>query len=109
MKPPGPQTPAHTPTPVRYQYGALKRDPNTMAVAVRNAVPTAGDGTLDWGVTTVNYGGWFASWDDVSAWNDLYAAFFVGGGALSVTIKVVPVYPAKFVGGGALSATVQAQ
>ena len=67
--------PPHTPTPVEYQEGAVRQDTVTLAVAVRTNIPTP-DGTLDWLVTTVDYGGYYASWDDVGdnapTWVDIY-------------------------------------
>jgi hypothetical protein len=102
--PPGPQTPTHTPTPANYTAGAVRRDNTSKAVALRANLPTA-DGTLDWVVTTVGYGGYYASWDDVgsamTSWVDLHPAFLQGSGTLAVT--ALQEVTAGFSGGGALS------
>jgi hypothetical protein len=104
---PGPANPTHTPTPAQYGVGAVRRNTATGAAAVRASYPTT-DGTLDWLVVTTNYGGYFASWDDVgvSGWVDVPTAFLIGAGTLSAV--VLPVRPAGFGGAGTLSAVVTA-
>src|SRR6516225_604893 len=79
----------------------------TGAAAVRASYPTT-DGTLDWLVVTTNYGGYFASWDDVgvSGWVDVPAAFLVGTGSLSATVMARRSVAAAFAAEGTLSATV---
>jgi hypothetical protein len=57
-------------TPAQYVTGSLKQDPVSKAVAVRASVPTT-DGTLDWAVMTVNYGGHYAPYADVQNWTDI--------------------------------------
>lgn len=54
------------------QAGALKQDPNTLAVAVRTVFPE--DSQRAWGVMTVDRGGRHVSSDDVSHWPDLPVA-----------------------------------
>jgi len=108
---PGPANPTHTPTPAQYQVGAVRRNTSTGAAAVRASYPTT-DGTLDWLVVTTNYGGYFASWDDVgvSGWVDVMArrsvaAAFAAEGTLSATVTKVADRTAAFTGDGTLSAT----
>jgi len=57
------------PTPPSFAMGAVKQDPNTLAVAVRTNFP---DPYYDhqWGVMTVNAGGHYASYDEVKDWED---------------------------------------
>lgn len=109
MPPQGPVKPAHTPTPAQYGVGAVRRNTQSGAAAVRASFP-ASDGTLDWLVATTTYGGHFASWDDVgpssAGWVDVPTAFFVGAGTLSATVAPVFPVPAAFKGEGALTATV---
>jgi hypothetical protein len=62
-------------TPPAYTTGSVKQDPVTLAVAVRTNIPTnlpsdPYEGHA-WGVMTVDQGGHFAGWDDVSNWTDL--------------------------------------
>ena len=104
---PGPANPTHTPTPAQYQVGAVRRNTSTGAAAVRASYPTT-DGTLDGLVATTNYGGYFASWDDVgvSGWVDVPAAFLVGTGSLSATVMARRSVAAAFAAEGTLSATV---
>ncbi len=59
-----------TPTPPEYPVGAVKRNPLTSAVAVRTNIIDALN-RKDWGVMTVDQGGSYASWDDVSTWKDM--------------------------------------
>ena len=58
-----------TPTPPEYGVGALKQDPDTLAVAVRTNIPDP-NGNHDWGVMTVDRGGHYASYDEVGSWTD---------------------------------------
>lgn len=103
---PGPQTPAHTPTPAQYTAGAVRRHTTTRAVAVRSSLPSS-DGTLDWAVQTVDYGGYYAAWDDVNTgWVDVHPAFLGGGGTLTVGVVFYEVSHAPFSGGGTLEASV---
>jgi hypothetical protein len=60
---------APTPTPPQYQTGALKQDPDTLAVAVRTNIPDPAD-MHDWGVMTVDRGGYYAGYDAVQNWTD---------------------------------------
>ena len=62
--------PPKTPTPPQYATGAVKRDPDSLAVAVRTNIPDP-DSTHDWGVMTVDRGGHYAAYDEVAAWIDL--------------------------------------
>jgi hypothetical protein len=59
-----------TPTPPEYATGAVKQDPTTLAVAVRTDIPDV-DYSHDWGVMTIEHGGHYATWDEVSTWDDL--------------------------------------
>jgi hypothetical protein len=107
MPDPGPVNPLHTPTPSQYQPGAVRRNTKTGAAAVKADHPTA-DGTLDWAVATTQYGGYYASWDDVgtSEWVDVNVAWLGGEGTLSVTVAQIFTAAAKFAGDGSLTATV---
>lgn len=58
-----------TPTPPQYQTGHLKQDPVSLAVAVRTNIPDP-ESSHDWGVMTVDRGGHYAGWDEVSGWID---------------------------------------
>jgi hypothetical protein len=64
-------TPTEEPigTPSQYLTGHLFQDPATLAVAVRTNIP---DPYYDheWGVMTVDRGGHYASWDEISGWTD---------------------------------------
>jgi hypothetical protein len=63
-------TPA-TPTPPQYTAGWVKQDKvTTMAVAVRTNIVT-NNNYKDWGVMTVDHGGYYATWDEVQTWADL--------------------------------------
>jgi hypothetical protein len=53
-----------------YATGAVKQDPETKAVALRTDLPSE-DGSMDWGVMTVNNGGHYASTEAVADWTDL--------------------------------------
>jgi hypothetical protein len=100
---PGPITPTHTVTPSNYTVGAIKRDPTSKAAAVRTSLLSS-DSTLDWAVHTINYGGYYATWDDVGHWTDVNMGHLAGTGTLSATAR--PVYRAHLAGTGTLSATV---
>jgi len=110
MPDPGPVNPAHTATPAQYGVGAVRRNTKTGSAAVRSNFATL-DGTLDWAVATTQYGGYFASWDDVgtSDWVDVNVGFFVGQGTLSVTVSQIFAASPQFAGEGSLTATVTAQ
>lgn len=56
-----------TPTPPEYEVGSVRQDPTTLAVAVRTNIPDP-DHRRDWGVMSVDRGGMYATWDQVSAW-----------------------------------------
>jgi hypothetical protein len=103
--PVGPANPVHTATPPQYRIGDVRRNTVTGSVAVRASYPTV-DHTLEWLVVTTNYGGYFASWDDVgvSDWVDVPTAFFVGAGTLSAV--AARVLMPKFNGSGTLSVLV---
>jgi hypothetical protein len=58
-----------TPTPPQYATGAIKQDPDSLAVAVRTNIPDP-DSDHDWGVMTVDRGGHYAGWDEVAGWAD---------------------------------------
>jgi hypothetical protein len=86
-------TPAqpYTPTPALYGPGSIKQDTAvTLAVAVRTTIITANN-AKDWLVATVDHGGHYAPWDDVSNWLDIttdvvLTAQFSGGGALTADV-----------------------
>lgn len=59
-----------TPSPASYQTGDVRQDPATFAVAVRTSIIDP-DNTKDWGIMTVDRGGHYASWDEVSTWVDM--------------------------------------
>jgi hypothetical protein len=50
--------------------GAVKQDPDTLAIAVRTALASE-DGSMDWGVMTIDHGGYYTSSDEVAGWADL--------------------------------------
>jgi hypothetical protein len=63
-----------TPTPPSYTAGWVKQDNasgGTMAVAIRTNIETSNN-YKDWGVMTVDHGGHYATWDEVSGWADLH-------------------------------------
>lgn len=94
--PPYVLSPSATPTPAQYVVGWVKQDlNNTLAVAVRTSIATANN-MKDWGVMTVDHGGHYASWDDVSAWPDIDA-------------QLVMMLDAQFSGDGALTAEMASQ
>jgi hypothetical protein len=59
-------------TPPQYTTGALKRDPATMAVAVRTNVPDDPYTGHAWAVMTVDRGGHYAPWDEIATWDDVW-------------------------------------
>lgn len=59
-----------TPTPEDYPVGSVKQDPETFAVAVRTNIIDP-ENRKDWGVMSVDRGGQYATYDQVSAWPDL--------------------------------------
>lgn len=61
---------ARTPTPPEYATGAARQHPDSFAVAVRTNIPDP-DGLHDWGVMTIDRGGHYAGWDEVSTWVDM--------------------------------------
>jgi hypothetical protein len=63
-------SPRFSPTPAQYQIGAVKQDPSTLATATRTAIVDP-DNAKDWGVMTVDRGGDFVPWDQVSGWKDM--------------------------------------
>jgi hypothetical protein len=56
--------------PPVYTTGAVKQDPVTLAVAVRTNIPHP-DGSYDWGVMSVDKGGWYVTEDQVAGWTDM--------------------------------------
>jgi hypothetical protein len=62
------ETPAQG-TPPQYVTGWIFQDPATLSVAVRTNIP---DPYFDheWMVGTIDRGGHYASWDEVSGWTD---------------------------------------
>jgi hypothetical protein len=70
LNPPDATPAPRTPTPSNYGTGSVKHDPSSLAVAVRTNIPDP-DSAYDWGVMTVDRGGHYAGWDDISGWNDL--------------------------------------
>jgi hypothetical protein len=58
-------------TPANYLPGSVKQDPDTLAVAVRTNVPEDPYVGHAWAVMTIDRGGHYAAWDDVSGWTDL--------------------------------------
>jgi hypothetical protein len=58
-----------TPTPPQYETGAIRQDPDTLAVAIRTNIPDP-DSSHDWGVMTVDRGGHYAGWDEVASWTE---------------------------------------
>lgn len=80
-----------TPTPPQYAAGALKQDAGqTNAVAIRTNIDTSNN-FKDWGVMTIDHGGHYATWDEVSAWPDVTSPAAVvaalgGDGVLSATV-----------------------
>jgi hypothetical protein len=99
-----------TPTPPQYTSGWVKQDIGvTLAVAVRTDIVTANN-FKDWGVMTLDHGGRYATWDEVSAWPDLAGpasavASFSGDGDMVATDTGGPTISPPFSGDGALSAT----
>lgn len=70
-QPPAPVMPApKDATPPEYTTGKVKYDTSTGSVAVRTNIPDPDD-LHDWGVMTVDRGGHYAGWDEVSSWIDL--------------------------------------
>lgn len=63
-------TAPRSPTPPQYSTGTLKQDPDSLAVAVRTNIPDP-DSAHDWGVMTVDRGGYYAGWDEIAAWTDV--------------------------------------
>jgi len=61
-------------TPANYLPGSVKQDPDTLAVAVRTNVPEDPYVGHAWAVMTIDRGGHYAAWDDVSGWTDLDTA-----------------------------------
>jgi hypothetical protein len=70
---PAPPPPVATPTPPEYIAGAVKQNPDTLSVAVRTDLVDA-DNSHDWGVMTIEHGGHYTTWDEVSSWDDLTKA-----------------------------------
>ena len=62
-----------TPTPPEYPAGWVKQDPVSLAVAVRTNIVTANN-YKDWGIMSVDRGGQYATWDQISGWPDLSVA-----------------------------------
>jgi hypothetical protein len=56
-----------TPTPEQYAEGAVKQNPDTLAVAVR----TAPGLPREWAVMTTDLGGRYTTYDEVEAWVDM--------------------------------------
>ena len=59
-------------TPAGFGSGSIKQDPSSLAVAVRTH--PAADEEREWIALTTQNGAFYASWDDVSEWLDLYVA-----------------------------------
>jgi hypothetical protein len=59
-----------TPTPPELTTGAVLYDPASQSVAVRTNIPDP-DSLHDWGVMTVDRGGHYSGWDEVSGWTQL--------------------------------------
>jgi hypothetical protein len=64
------KTAAQPQTSDTYAVGAVKQDPDTLAIAVRTALASE-DGSMDWGVMTIDHGGYYTSSDEVAGWADL--------------------------------------
>ena len=58
------------PTPPQYVTGAVRQDPDSLAVAVRTDIVDP-DSAHDWGIMTVDRGGRYAGWDEIAGWKDL--------------------------------------
>jgi hypothetical protein len=58
------------PTPVEYPVGHVKQDTVTLAVAVRTNIIDP-ENRKDWGLMSIDRGGMYATWDQISAWPDL--------------------------------------
>ena len=58
------------PTPSHYVAGALKQDPDSKAVAVRTVIVSP-DYSKDWGVMSIDAGGWYLTWPQVQNWADI--------------------------------------
>jgi len=65
-----PEPAPRAPTPANYGVGSVKRDPASLAVAVHTNIPDP-DSAHDWGVMTVDRGGHYSPWDDVTSWDDV--------------------------------------
>jgi hypothetical protein len=59
-----------TPSPPEYLVGAVKQDPETLAVAVRTNILDP-ENRKDWGIMSIDRGGMYVGWDQVSSWPDL--------------------------------------
>jgi hypothetical protein len=57
-------------TPARYTPGMLKQDPETMQVAIRTTIPHP-EGDHDWGIMSLDRGGWYLSYAKVESWIDI--------------------------------------
>jgi hypothetical protein len=113
----GSPIPPATPTPPQYMTGWVKQDLHkTWAVAVRTGIVTANN-AKDWGIMTVDRGGHYGSWDEVSSWPDISEVFQVGaafhggdgvGGLSATVVNADYTVIGDFTGGdgaGGLSAT----
>lgn len=63
-------TPQEAPTPPQYATGAIKKQPEGLAVAIRTNILDP-DGLKDWGIMTVDRGGHYGSYEEVENWADV--------------------------------------
>ena len=58
--------------PPQYFTGSVKRNPETLAVAVRTSIQEDAYPNRTWAVMTIDRGGHYANWSEVETWDDLY-------------------------------------
>ena len=75
-----------------YPPGAIKRNTDTLSVAVRTSILDA-EGRMAWFIASIDRGGWYASDADVADWPDLVLR--------STMLKQLPVALAVAPGTGA--------
>lgn len=63
-------TPTDAPTPPQYAVGAVKQQPEGLAVAIRTNILDP-NGLKDWGIMTVDRGGHYGGYEEVANWTDL--------------------------------------
>jgi len=63
-------TPQESPTPPSYAVGAIKKQPEGLAVAIRTNILDP-DGLKDWGIMTVDRGGHYGGYEEVANWADI--------------------------------------